>query len=253
VLATNPPANSITGATTDASGNALIAVNSSNEAVAQITGKAGDPNARGILDWALSPPQPMNTSQHSNVWSQLTWTPPPSVTTGANTGAAAGAAGAAVSNITLAKVNLNTAPRDVLIAIGLTEGEADSIISYRETNYDPTTKDNVAWVLDLLTDSKTAPPIEIATGQTASIGAFLTGTSTVYSAEIVTVSRDGRAFKRVKVVIDASSGTPHIIFRKDLTDAGWPLDPAIRDSLRSGIALPETGNTTAAPNMTMTR
>jgi hypothetical protein len=48
------------------------------------------------------------------------------------------------------------------------------------------------------------------------------------------VSQDGRAFKRVKIVIDASSGIPQIIHREDLTRYGWPLDPAIREDLKAG-------------------
>ena len=58
-------------------------------------------------------------------------------------------------------------------------------------------------------------------------------------ADIVAVSSDGRAFKRVRIVIDASqynplasssgSTTPPsvIIYRKDLTAYGWPFAPMI--------------------------
>jgi len=35
-------------------------------------------------------------------------------------------------------------------------------------------------------------------------------------------------------VVDASSGTPQIVYRRDLSDAGWPLDPSVLESLRSG-------------------
>jgi hypothetical protein len=63
-----------------------------------------------------------------------------------------------------------------------------------------------------------------------------------YSADIVAVSGDGRAFKRVRIVVDASPTSttsttappPHIIYRRDLTGYGWPLDPQIRQQLRAG-------------------
>jgi len=250
VLATNPPTDTSTLPTTDASGNALVDVHS--PAVTTLTGIVNDANgtSRGLIDWAIQGNG--STGQLVNTWSQLTWIAPATATIGGNANTNQ-ATNTAVSNIILAKVNVNTASRDVLIAIGLTEGEADSIISYREGSYDPANKSNVAWVLDQITETKTAPPIEIAEGQSVGIGAFLSGTSTVYSAEIVTVSRDGRAFKRVKVIIDATTGTPHIIYRRDMTDGGWPIDPAIREALRSGLPLPEPGSMGSAANNTMNR
>ena len=106
-------------------------------------------------------------------------------------------------------------------------------------------------------------------------GPYITGSSTVYSADIVTVSGDGRAFKRVKIIVDASamlaaqvadansqlsgatgdttglnttssstaiSAGAVIVYRRDLTDSGWPMDPEIRRALRKGQPLPQTGS-----------
>ncbi len=64
--------------------------------------------------------------------------------------------------------------------------------------------------------------------------AYITGTSFQYSADIVAVSGDGRSFKRVRIVVDARTQPAKIVYRKDLTDLGWPLPPDVRTELRPG-------------------
>jgi hypothetical protein len=75
------------------------------------------------------------------------------------------------------------------------------------------------------------------------LGNQITGRGGQYSADIVAVSGDGRAFKRVRIVADATGGgttaTPRILYRRDLTDQGWPLDRAILESLRGGGSIQE--------------
>jgi hypothetical protein len=66
------------------------------------------------------------------------------------------------------------------------------------------------------------------------------GQSYMYSADIVAVSGDGRAFRRVRIVVNGRQPPSRIIFRKDLTDLGWPLPPEIRTALRAGQP-PPTG------------
>src|ERR1700710_2537769 len=70
------------------------------------------------------------------------------------------------------------------------------------------------------------------------IGPFVTGQSFYYSADIVAVSGEGRAFKRARIVVNARSSPPVIVYRKDLTYLGWPLSPDILTSLRKGQPLP---------------
>jgi hypothetical protein len=62
----------------------------------------------------------------------------------------------------------------------------------------------------------------------------ITGKSYQYSADIVAVSGDGRAFKRVRIVVDCQASPAKIVYRKDLTSFGWPLQQSIRDTLRLG-------------------
>ena len=74
--------------------------------------------------------------------------------------------------------------------------------------------------------------------QLSRIGPYITGQSFYYSADIVSVSSQGRGFKRVRIVVNATNSPPVIVYRKDLTYLGWPLSPDILSSLRKGQALP---------------
>jgi type II secretory pathway component PulK len=117
-------------------------------------------------------------------------------------------------------INVNTAPREVLLTLpGLSAGDADALISQRQR----ADTSSIAWVADAMSMSKAAL-----------IGSLITNRSFFYSADIVAVSGDGRAFKRVRIVVDARTSPAKIVFRKDLTSWGWPLPAEVRDSLRSG-------------------
>ena len=133
------------------------------------------------------------------------------------------------------RVNINTAAKPAMMCIpGLEEADVDAIIAYRENlaaqGQDPTQVPMVTWLLDNVVQVG-SDGTSVASKLTQA-GPYITGQSTVFSADIVTVTKDGRAFKRVKIVVDDSTGTPQIIYRKDLTDAGWPMSADIRDSLR---------------------
>src|SRR5208282_2921519 len=81
-------------------------------------------------------------------------------------------------------VNVNTAPEQVLMCLpGITQSMAESIIGARQGG---TTSGNTAWVRTAL-----GPTIY------AAVAPSITTTSYQYSADIVAVSGDGRAFKRV--------------------------------------------------------
>ena len=66
------------------------------------------------------------------------------------------------------------------------------------------------------------------------LGSSITTRSLQYSADILAVSGNGRSFNRVRVVFDNSTGTPQIVYRRDVTDRGWPMDQQILANLRSG-------------------
>ena len=139
------------------------------------------------------------------------------------------------ANATAYKVNVNTAPEQVLNCM-LAPGEAASLVSTRAS----TDTSQPGWY-------NTA--IQATQDGTSGVLDQLTTTSYQYSADIVAVSGDGRAFKRVRIVVDASgmvasSPTPAtILYRKDLTSLGWPLDPQIRTAMRAGQPPPDVNST----------
>lgn len=137
-------------------------------------------------------------------------------------------------------INPFTASLLVLEAIGFTQAQAQAIVDARESassNSGQTGTAGYAWAL------------QAGGGGAGGAAAFLTGVSNRYSADIVAVSADGRAFKRVRIVVDASQYNPLgtslgtttppavIVYRKDLTAYGWPLPGQIRDQLRQGKQL----------------
>jgi hypothetical protein len=121
------------------------------------------------------------------------------------------------------RININTAPRDVLNTLpGLDTTDVDKLISQRQGGTTAADK-SVSWVIEALDRNK-------LTG----LGNYITTTTNQYSADIVAASGNGRSYKRVRIVVDASGTTPQIIYRREITDRGWPLDPQILDSLRAG-------------------
>jgi type II secretory pathway component PulK len=125
-------------------------------------------------------------------------------------------------------LNVNTASEQALLCLpALVQGDADAIIAAR-TNADLST---MTWFFNAIPTA----------AKMAAVADWVTDKSYQYSADIVAVSGDGRAFKRVFIVVDASKypTTPAtIVYRKDLTELGWPLPPEYRASLRAGQGVP---------------
>jgi type II secretory pathway component PulK len=93
---------------------------------------------------------------------------------------------------------------------------------------------NPWWVAQAITPQKAAV-----------IGSRITTRSSRYSADIVSVSGDGRAFRRCRIVVDAQK-TPKIIYRQDLTHLGWPLAATILTALKSGKTVDQLPLTSTA-------
>lgn len=160
------------------------------------------------------------------------------------------------------RININTAPREVLLTLpGLSASDVDSLISRRPslstiggssgggsgpgsglgggglgggsgtgsgTSDDPT---NTDWVNEVL-----GP-------KAAGVQSLIMGQSFQFSADILAASSDGRAFRRVRIVVDAfdSANPSKVVYRADLTDRGWPLDPVVLEELRSGRGVQARG------------
>jgi type II secretory pathway component PulK len=133
-----------------------------------------------------------------------------------------------VGGSTVHLINVNTAPRDVLLCLnGLESGDVDNLIAQRGNA--ATTPNSIAWVKKAL-------------GQKAvGLGNQITGTSYQYSADILAASGNGRGYKRVRIVIDLRGSGPHIVYRRDISDRGWSMDPQILASLRAGNGPGTTG------------
>ncbi|HVK12593.1 MAG TPA: hypothetical protein VM597_27840 [Gemmataceae bacterium] len=120
-----------------------------------------------------------------------------------------------------AKVNVNTAPREVLLALpGLTETQVDSILVRRPTYTNgqapDTAYDTIAW---LLTDAQ----VPVATMQ--SLERYVTARTQVYRVQALGYFDQGGPVSRLEAVIDVNAGKPRIAYFRDLTDLGRSIDP----------------------------
>jgi DNA uptake protein ComE-like DNA-binding protein len=125
-------------------------------------------------------------------------------------------------------VNINTAPEEVLDALGsLEDSDAQALVAARQQGEDLS---SIAWIYDA-----------VSTTTATALSSLITSRSFQYSADIVAVSGDGRSFKRVRIVVDSSpilTGLPAtIVYRKDLTSLGWPLPPQVLQQLKAGQKL----------------
>lgn len=135
---------------------------------------------------------------------------------------------------TVGLVNVNTAPREVLMCLpDLDESDVDALLAARlKSGTDLTT---IAWVTGALSPEKAA-----------AIGRQITTHSYQFSADVVATHANGRAFKRYRAVLDAGGETPRVLSWCEMTHLGWPLNPEIIDVLRSGEELPQTATTIGA-------
>ena len=117
-------------------------------------------------------------------------------------------------------VNVGTAPREVLLCLPeLDESDVDALLSRRGDS--DTALGGIAWVAEALDREKAV-----------AIGGHITARSYQFSADIVAVSGDGRAYRRCRAVLDTRKDPPRVLRWQDLTHLGWPLDPAILAALR---------------------
>jgi len=119
-------------------------------------------------------------------------------------------------------ININRAPWEVLVCLpGLEESDVELLFNNR-----PEDEEGIAWVVDVLEREKAVP-----------IGALVTGRSSQYSADIVSVSQNGRAFQRARIVVDPAASLSKTIYWKSISHLGWPLDREILETLRAGEPL----------------
>ncbi len=133
-------------------------------------------------------------------------------------------------NVRRGLINIYAAPAEVLDLLpGLETGDGQTIVSKRDGEHE-----SLLWLVDALGEDKAVEAADRVTTR-----------SYQFSADILAVSGDGRAFVRQRVVIDTLSTNgreiegPRVIYHQDITDLGWPIDPEIKTKLRQGVRLAE--------------
>lgn len=118
-------------------------------------------------------------------------------------------------------INVNTAPREVLLCLpDMDETDVQALLGARHHGGGI---DEIADLADILPREKAI-----------AIGGSVTTRSYFCSVDIVAVDGDGRAFRRYRAVFDSRTAPTRLIYWRDLSALGWPLDPAILDDLRAG-------------------
>ena len=120
-----------------------------------------------------------------------------------------------------ARVNVNTAPREVLMTLpGMTDAMADLILakrpSYQNGQSPDATYSTVAW---LLQDDSLTPSI------LQGLERYITARTQVYRVQSIGYFAQGGPLARVEAVVDANQGKPRIVYYRDLTEMGRSIDP----------------------------
>lgn len=128
----------------------------------------------------------------------------------------------ATGNTQRGLINVNTAPREVLLTLDpLTESDVDALLA-RRTSEVLNNPESTAWVYDVLKE------------KSIGLGNRITGRGRQFSADIVATSRNSRAFKRVRIIVDTSFTTPRIVYRRDITDRGNPIAQGLVEGSSGG-------------------
>ena len=113
------------------------------------------------------------------------------------------------------RINVNTAPREVLLAVPtITETEADAIMSVR-ANQLPTEQGTASAAWLVTTDTLT-------TARFKQIEKYITGSTMVYRVQVVGYSAHSTQTARMEAVIDTNQGAPRFLHVRDLADLESP-------------------------------
>jgi len=116
-------------------------------------------------------------------------------------------------------INVNTASATVLACLpGIGSDKAAALVAARAVQSTP--PENLAWVVPIL-------------GEASAIaaGPYLTVNSYQLSVDIAAVGRYGRGYRRTRFVLDNSTGTPRIVYRRNMAPLGWSLGSDARETL----------------------
>ena len=118
------------------------------------------------------------------------------------------------------RINVNTAPRPVLMALpGATEEIADALVAARGTSdssSEALSNLGVTWMLSSGSVTK---------DQFKTMQPYITGRSLVFRLQVIGYFEEGGLFGRVEAVIDMSGSSPRIKHWRDLSRVGRGFDP----------------------------
>ncbi|MBO61666.1 MAG: hypothetical protein CMO63_06830 [Verrucomicrobiales bacterium] len=111
------------------------------------------------------------------------------------------------------KVNINTAPANILAQIpGIDENLATTIASTR-TSINPEQSRSIAWLIESGT---------MSIDQFKQLERYLTARSFQFHVQVVGYGLPSGRFRRLEAMIDLIGGSPRIIYLRDLTKLGVP-------------------------------
>ena len=134
-------------------------------------------------------------------------------------------------NYTTGLINVNTASQAVLACVpGIGDAFAAALVSTRAARGASPDLTDWSWVVTTIgkRNCRTAGP-------------YLTTRSYQLSADVAAVGRFGRGYRRTRFVIDASTGTPQVVYRRDLSYLGWALGRDERTNLQNQLSNPPGG------------
>jgi DNA uptake protein ComE-like DNA-binding protein len=126
------------------------------------------------------------------------------------------------------RININTASAAVLSCLpGLIDSPdlVRTMIEYRNSN--PDKLGSVAWLVEALGSNNSSALDELQATD------CITTQSYQFTADIAAVGAHGRGYRRLRVILDTSTGTPRVIYRRDMTGLGWALGKTLRQELLS--------------------
>jgi DNA uptake protein ComE-like DNA-binding protein len=115
-------------------------------------------------------------------------------------------------------VNINSASETVLACI---PGLADKASALVATRLNRSTQDrDMTWAIETIGEQ--AIP---------QAGIYLTGSSYQVMVDVAAVGRHGRGYRREKVILDAKTEMPKVVYRRSLAPLGWALGSEGREQL----------------------
>jgi hypothetical protein len=127
-------------------------------------------------------------------------------------------------------ININSAPRAVLKCLPAFKDNDSNVSTLINARASLVASGTTMTINDVRSLFPSMPPNQLS---------MITDTTHIFSADIVSVAGDGRAFRRCRIIVDNSISPPRVMFQQDLTQLGWPLDSGILAKLRSGKAFAE--------------